>query len=113
MKVTFNPNIGMKRNMVAPKEQPISFKKTKEEEQIELFSKKTQRAVVTCFCTAIAVNIIYFALCKNFKANRQKNFEKSLVDAAKSRKKAIEQDRIPTIVKNRLASKTGLQQINA
>ena len=35
MKVSFNPNIGMKKKMVAPKEQPISFAKTitKEEEQ--------------------------------------------------------------------------------
>lgn len=116
MKVTFNPNIGMKRKMVAPKEQPVSFArtKTKEEEQIELFSNKTKRAVFTCFCAAIAVNIIYFALCRNFKANRQKHFEQSLVDAAKARKKAIEQDKIPSLVKRRLeTAKPGLQQTNA
>ena len=110
MKVSFNPNIGMKKKMVAPKGQPISFAKTKtkEEEQRELFSKKTKSAVFTCFCAAIAVNIIYFALCKNFKANRQKQFEQSLIDVAKARKKAIEQNRVPTVVLRR-PTKVGLQ----
>ena len=101
MKVSFNPNIGMQKRVVAPKEQPISFAKTKEEEQTELYAQKTKRAILTCFSVAIAVNIIYFALCKNFKANRQKNFEQSLIDVAKSRKKAVEQNRIPAIVLNR------------
>lgn len=110
MKVSFNPNIGMKKKMVAPKEQPISFAKTKtkEEEQRELFSKKTKSAVFTCFCAAIAVNIIYFALYRNFKVNKQKQFEQSLIDVAKARKKAIEQNRVPAAVLRR-PTKVGLQ----
>ena len=112
MNVSFSPNVVAYNSFQAkqPKRDVVSRPMTNEEKQTEILSKRTKSAVITCFCAAIGLNIIYFAMKRKFRITKIKNFEQSLVNTAKANQKAKENNRIPTIVLERQAAKEAARQ---